>query len=143
MPTKALTICQPFPELILRGLKPIENRTWATHYRGELLIHAGLSKEWMEGFDLDEFPGMRFGAVVGIARLSACLPKTGTAREDDKWGPWRKLYRHEHANGPWCWVLENVRKLSEPLEVRGAQGLWTPPDWLLARVQAMKLERVA
>lgn len=46
---KALTICQPYAELIARGDKPIENRTWPTHYRGPLLIHAGKSRAWLDG----------------------------------------------------------------------------------------------
>lgn len=33
---KALTIHQPYAELIRRGEKVIENRTWPTSYRGPL-----------------------------------------------------------------------------------------------------------
>ncbi len=46
---KALTICQPYAELIMRGVKRVENRTWATRYKGALLIHAGKSREWYQG----------------------------------------------------------------------------------------------
>ena len=44
---KALTICQPYPHLIMLGEKPVENRTWATSYRGPLAIHAGKSRQWL------------------------------------------------------------------------------------------------
>jgi hypothetical protein len=37
---RALTIRQPFPELILRKRKPFEIRSWTTNYRGPLLIHS-------------------------------------------------------------------------------------------------------
>jgi ASCH domain len=37
---KALTIRQPWAELILRGRKPFELRSWRTKYRGPLVIHA-------------------------------------------------------------------------------------------------------
>lgn len=37
---KALSIRQPWASLIVLGLKPVENRTWRTNYRGQLLIHA-------------------------------------------------------------------------------------------------------
>ena len=40
---KALTVLQPYAWAIVTGLKKIENRTWPTSHRGELLIHAGLS----------------------------------------------------------------------------------------------------
>lgn len=38
---KTLSIRQPWAFLIIEGLKDIENRTWQTNYRGELLIHTG------------------------------------------------------------------------------------------------------
>jgi hypothetical protein len=137
---KALTVCQPYAEMIVRGVKPIENRTWPTGYRGELLIHAGKSQAWLDPDDIATYPTMKFGAVVGVAQLVACLnlehPATWPAA-------YQHLATHKHANGPWCWVLENVRPLTEPLECRGAQGPWLPPTWLVARVQGMRLERVA
>lgn len=37
---KAITVKQPWASLIVAGIKDIENRTWATKYRGPLLIHA-------------------------------------------------------------------------------------------------------
>ena len=43
---KAITIWQPWAELIARGVKLVENRTWRTHYRGPVAIHAGLSNKW-------------------------------------------------------------------------------------------------
>jgi hypothetical protein len=36
---KALSLKQPFAELILLGRKKIELRKWNTHFRGEFLIH--------------------------------------------------------------------------------------------------------
>ena len=45
---KALTIHQPYAELIRRGEKVIENRTWPTSYRGPLAIHAGGSVKFLE-----------------------------------------------------------------------------------------------
>jgi hypothetical protein len=37
---KALSIRHPWVDLILAGTKTIEIRTWATRYRGPLLLHA-------------------------------------------------------------------------------------------------------
>jgi hypothetical protein len=36
---KAITIKQPWAQLICEGVKDIENRTWKTSYRGRVLIH--------------------------------------------------------------------------------------------------------
>lgn len=38
---KTITIKQPWAFLIVKGIKPIENRTWPTKFRGRVLIHAG------------------------------------------------------------------------------------------------------
>lgn len=122
---QALTVCQPYAELIARGDKPIENRTWSTPFRGKLLIHAGKSRGWMD--DADAY-GLRetdlvFGAIVATARLVACL------RQGSPWPPlYAELQAHEHANGPWCWILEGVQRLRRPVYCPGAQGLWVPFD---------------
>lgn len=39
---KALTITEPWTELILRGRNPFELRSWRMKYRGRLVIHATL-----------------------------------------------------------------------------------------------------
>lgn len=114
---KALTVCQPYAELIARGEKLIENRTWPTSYRGLLFIHAGKSREWMEPEDDEQYPGMAFGALVATARLVDCvrverLPEV--------------LTDNPHANGPWCWILTDVNRIT-PITFRGAQGLWDVP----------------
>lgn len=131
---KALTICQPYAELIMRGEKPIENRTWYTGHRGDLLIHAGKSRDWLDPDDLARYPDMPFGAVVGVVRVVACLDY------EAKWGPeYRALHNHEHANGPWCWVLEDVRRFRAPIPYRGSQGLWVVPMDLHHAVNEAKL----
>ena len=50
---KVIVIRQPWAWLIVNGFKDIENRSWATRYRGSLLIQASahrLSKEEMQEF---------------------------------------------------------------------------------------------
>jgi hypothetical protein len=138
---KALTICQPYAELIARGDKRIENRTWPTMYRGPLLIHAGKSREWIDfGYDgngrqiddeyLIPIDEMHFGFVVATAKLSNCVKVEAIhdGKYDDIY-PWAKT--HEHANGPWCFVLDEVKRLPKPIQYRGAQGLFEIPDDLV------------
>lgn len=55
---KALSVRQPWAWAIVAGLKPVENRTWQTNYRGPLLIHAGRR---------DDPDGFRFLESHGIA----------------------------------------------------------------------------
>ena len=131
---KALTICQPYATLIVRGEKLVENREWPTRYRGRLLIHAGKSRQWLDDEDEAEFAELGdplvFGAVVGEARLADVL-----RIERIRWGdydaqyPW--LREHEHTNGTWCWVLQDVQRYAQPVPWKGAQGLWDFPDGAL------------
>lgn len=126
---KALTITQPYAEIIARGEKPIENRTWPTSYRGPLAIHAGQSRDWLNPDDLTQYD-IVFGAIVATATLVDCVR---LAHLPDH------LKDHEHANGPWCWLLADIVRLTPPVPCRGAQGLWALPrtghPWLEQRAR--------
>ena len=41
---KVLSLTEPFATLIKEGKKKIETRSWQTNYRGELYIHASMTK---------------------------------------------------------------------------------------------------
>lgn len=145
---RAITICQPYTHLVMRGEKRVENRTWQNSYRGPLLIHAGKSRDWLELSDdgtHDELYGipladMTFGAVVAVAELRDCVSVARLVggglhihrHARDRW-PW--LASHEHTEGPYCFVLAEPRPLPEPIAWRGAQGLWTPTAELIGRVR--------
>lgn len=115
---KALTIAQPYADMIVKGEKIIENRKWpapATLVGQRLAIHAGKSRSWMDQEDLDERPDMVFGAIVATAELMACmhvdkLPLHFVTRDD--------------AQGPWCWIFDHVEKVDPPVPVSGAQRVW-------------------
>ena len=73
---KILSIRQPYAWLIIRGIKPIENRTWTTWYRGPVLIHA--SRQWarmpLEEIELEfgisiQRDALRRGGVIGMVDL--------------------------------------------------------------------------
>ncbi len=131
---KALTICQPYAELIIRGDKLVENRRWPTRYQGLLLIHAGKSRDWLRLDDSGQVDAeyglplaeMAFGAIVGMVRLRACLRlETITGPRADV--RWEHLRHHEHTEGPYCWVLEEPKRFERPVPFRGAQGLFDVP----------------
>lgn len=119
---KALTILQPWAELIATGQKRIENRVWSTSYRGLLAIHAGKSRSRLG--DYEPLPErMEFGAIIAVANLVDCL-----SIDELRDGGAPGLEDHEFAEGPWCWVLDNVRRLDKQIPYRGAQGLFEIPD---------------
>ena len=134
LPTTALTIRQPWATLIISGGKNIENRTWRTHYRGPILIHAGLYDDeaeteaamhlvrdrqievpavpWMmtaEGSNasLLDWHDQPRGGIIGVVDLVDCVPMHDS--------PW--------FIGPWGFVLANPRPLPF-FACRGKQGFF-------------------
>ncbi len=111
---RCLTVHQPFADLIARGLKDVENRSWAVTYRGPLYIHASLKPD-RDAYDkhapeiqLPEFHAMKRGGIVGVATLVDIVR--------DSTSPWA-------IPGCYHWVLEKAEPLDfEPMS--GAQGIW-------------------
>ncbi len=62
-----------------------------------------------------EIPGVPVGSIVATARLVSCRHPL-TLNE-----PW--------ALGPWCWILDDVCRLEEPIDCKGRQGLWNVDIW--------------
>lgn len=134
-PIKALSVIQPWAWLIIFGGKTIENRTWRTHYRGPLLIHAGGRKSLEAHYQARMFVGRELGwrhpvpdfsdgrlmggGFVGVVDLVDVRPSPSRAALEGKRyerNPW-------HMPGYWGWVLENPR----PVQWRyfkGQQSLW-------------------
>ena len=81
-PAVALSIRQPWAHLIVNGIKPVENRSWATSFRGPVWIHAG--KAWgsaekqdrwnvMTDFQIDIPETLPLGGIVGYAEIYGCV----------------------------------------------------------------------
>lgn len=107
MRVRALTIRQPHVWAILNGRKPYEFRTWATGYRGPLILHAGSSNASVRHSHPDLYGGgwcnapLPLGGIVGAADLT----------------------RIEGERFDYSWALERHVKL--PFRpVSGRQGLW-------------------
>lgn len=79
---KALTIRQPWAELILRGRKPYELRSWRTKYRGPLVIHAAMRVNSDAARRLGLNPEkLVTSAFIGVVVLRDVRPYT---REDER-----------------------------------------------------------
>jgi hypothetical protein len=91
----ALSIRQPWAWLIVNGYKDIENRTWATKFRGPVLVHAG--KQMTRGdydacaifvggiyhllkqdFLLPEYHDLQreCGGIVGSVEITKCVAQS-------------------------------------------------------------------
>lgn len=110
---KALSVRQPWAELIASGEKTIEVRTWKTSYRGELLIcaAAAMDKRWAK-----QNLGLPTGVAVAIVELVACRPYLDGS--DDA------AARCEPGEGYFAWVLTNVRRVKTPFAVKGKLNLF-------------------
>lgn len=128
---KALTIQQPWASLIVYGPKRVENRTWSTHYRGPILIHVGKKRDeeaWygLSGYQLDNSVSYLSG-IIGVANLIGVLNLEA----------YRAYAFDPFACGPKCWILSDVRPLSEPIPMGGQLGLFNVPK----EIAALALER--
>ena len=122
---KAITIKQPFASLIAAGIKEYEFRTWKTHYRGEILIHAGMGKDkdamqkFASGLDC---PG---GYIVARAYLSACIRVDDAFRailreKNPELYSW--FIKHTDWEG-YAFKLEQMEKIS-PIPCKGRLSIW-------------------
>ena len=146
---KALTISQPHASLIASGKKWVENRHWGTDYRGPLAIHAGQGEQYL-------MQPWRYGhptsRILAVCRLVTCVDIRSdelleNADELEKAGlTIVDVLTHEHATGPVCWVLEDVRCLPDSVSANGRPGLWDcgrPEVLKLARMIANRESRKA
>jgi hypothetical protein len=125
---KALSIKQPWANLILHGGKDIENRSWTTRQRGTILIHAsqGMTrKQWAYAFDFSKpmvlkneifnYHTQQRGGIVGMVDIVDCV--------NDSASPWYM--------GEVGFVLANPRPLPFT-PYKGRLGFFEVPDHLVA-----------
>jgi ASCH domain len=124
---RCLSVRQPWAWAIASGRKRIENRSWSTTHRGDLVIHAGKSLvEFDSGIDFAALmPGLpprralTFGAIVGVVKVVACVP-------------YAEVEGRPFAEpGGYCWILEHPR-IIDPILWPGQLGLFEVPDRIIA-----------
>ena len=125
---KVLSIKEPYATLICNGKKRIETRSWKTNYRGELYIHASLSKmskevkereELMEILDNDE---LNYGNIICKCNLIDCIYMTKEFVEDIK-KDYQEYICGEYSEGRYAWVLDNI-EIVDKIPVKGKLGIW-------------------
>ena len=132
---KGLSIAQPWASAIAFAGKDIENRSWRSHYRGPLAIHAsgtvyrdhidnyrcrvvrGGEKrpviDWINrgrrryGLEPEDADTIIRSHIVAIAMLVDCVEKSSSS--------W--------FGGEWGWVLEGVLPI-EPIPWTGGLSTW-------------------
>lgn len=108
---KALSIKQPWAQLIAQGDKTIEVRSWVTKYRGPLLIVA--SRSPIVSAPLEDGTGTRIlpvGAAICVVGLVSVRPLLFSDVE--------AACLSAFPPGQWAWILENPRPV-RPVPVMG------------------------
>lgn len=103
---KALSLKQPWANMVASGDKTIETRKWPTDYRGPLLIVSSKSPAIPPA-----------GYALAIATLVDCRPMTSA----DEIAAKCHFYQ-----GAYAWVLRDVRRV-KPFLVHGRLGIYDVP----------------
>lgn len=117
---KALTIQQPFCNLILSGEKRVENRTWSTEYTGRMIIHSSAGNLRKA----KNIPSNEFGAALGTVELEWCVDIDDLEEFVETYPEYEWVRDHEHASGPVLWILSNPIKWARPIPMKGRLNLW-------------------
>lgn len=102
---KAVSVKNPWAMMIRDRRKTKETRTWATKYRGPLLIVSSKTPA-------NQGPA---GVALATCNLVGCRPMT-KADESDACCP---IYP-----GAYVWILEDIEPIRTPFPVKGQLGIY-------------------
>ena len=119
---KALSIKQPWAQLIIMGAKDVENRSQRTSFRGRFAVHVSLKRAHYEDVGIDAIPrdlreqvkrawerNASAGRVIGTVELIDCIQDSNSIWAIDDY---------------WHWVLRDPRLYSRSRPAKGKLGLW-------------------
>ena len=125
---RVLSVKQPWAWAIVSGLKRVENRSWATKYRGTIYIHASRQvdswgKEWFAKHKIKLPSDLPTGVVIGTCELVDVV----SGEQGPRFGKW--------FFGPKGWVVKNPRTLPQPIAMKGTLGLTRASGKLVRTVE--------
>lgn len=127
---KVLSLTEPFATLIKEKKKLVETRSWKTNYRGELYIHASMTKpsktdmEDEELMSLIENKELNFGYIICKCTLVDCVYMTEEYINNMKENNYQEYICGEYSVGRYAWILENIELLDKPILTKGDLGVW-------------------
>lgn len=121
-----ITVKQPWANLIIDGIKPVENRTWKCpeKYIGKRIgIHSSAKPilfDFLEDIltndqinalngNIEPFRGMYLGHIIGSVEVVDCVQNHPSV-----WA----------GQGMWHWVLANPIKFKRPIPAKGKLSFW-------------------
>jgi hypothetical protein len=149
---KALSLKQPWAELVLQGKKKIEIRKWNTHFRGEFLLHASKipDQDAMKKFGFyqnsekdktqirkkpnniphknistPKVSNLPLGSIVG----KAVLVEVKNYKNEQDFQKDKSLHLATQEFGSYGFILKNVERL-KPIKCKGSLNFWEFKDKL-------------
>ncbi len=139
---QAISLTQPWAQLVVLGAKRAETRSWPTTYRGEIAIHASkgfpgyaktlckkLAYRRVLAFHNFVAPTLPLGAIVGTVEITGCY----RTEEAGSMGIYDHSFEDQFGDfspGRYFWTLANPRMLATPVSCKGALKIWTVPETL-------------
>ena len=123
---KAISIRQPWAELIVSGRRRMEIRKWNAKHRGPFLIHSPLEVD-EEACLRFKIPNAATGTIIGLSELI-----TAKQLSEERWAFLRSLHLETgprpYGDNTFGWFLGESRRFPEPILYRGRQGFFEVPD---------------
>ena len=134
---KAISVKNPWAFLVCIGIKPIENRTWPTKFRGRVLIHASgqlCNPEFTEEQERqikrlmpvnDVWRGNIQGAIIGSVEIVDCVFNHESIWAERGMITFLDKYGNVKDKPVYNWVLKNPIMFETPIyNVKGKLSFW-------------------
>lgn len=131
---KVISLLQPWATLLVRGQKLVETRSFRTHYRGPIFIHASgaLNKRYKESqmtptlqcfepffVDLVKPDALPFGKIIGMVNIATCVPTEVLKKHL----PDQELAFGDYSDGRWAWQCYDAVEFTVHTELKGQLGI--------------------
>lgn len=124
---KAISIRQPWADLIISGQKKLELRSWTVSHRGPLAIHASQAVDEDACMEFGIDPGsVSVGVILGVVELESIQELDVASFES---------FRAQHKSSAafeaplFGWKVKNPQAFDDPVPWRGRMGLFNVPDY--------------
>lgn len=119
---KALSLKQPWAELIFQGKKKIELRKWNTNFRGEFFVHASKIPDFkaMKRFGFSDEDKLPLGKIIGKANLvdvKHYLDRQNFEKDSS-------LHLATTDWGDYGFILKDAKRLENPIQAKGFLNFW-------------------
>lgn len=139
---KALSMWQPWAQLVVLGAKSIDTRSWKTKHEGWIWIHASkrvdrIGRElasqdpvFIEALGSRNFAALPRGAIIGAVYLFGCFSTEEIDNGHLSLFPVPDVQAERHfgdfSDGRFGWYLKYPIRFRRPYLINGLLGLWKP-----------------